>query len=205
MTATKLSPAGSKAKVQRVAAKKMAVHTSMRATSAGSIVSGKGRDIGAINHVLSPQNGNNPRTRANVLSFFQKTFCYFLGQPEYINEMGMVKIIHERLPTSVVETMLGEGVVWAELEKALIPRRTFTHRIKNNEPLSVEESDRAVRMARILAQAESVFGDKSKAMHWLRHSMKKFDGNTPMQLMDTDAGSRLVEEALIQIEEGFFA
>jgi putative toxin-antitoxin system antitoxin component (TIGR02293 family) len=87
----------------------------------------------------------------------------------------------------------------------LIPRRTFTHRIKNNERLSVEESDRAVRIARILAQAESVFGNKDKAMNWLRSRMKKFADLAPMQLMDTDAGSRLVEEALIQIDEGFFA
>lgn len=203
MTTAKSTPETRKGKAQKPAvAKRMSGLTATHVKPVGRIVS---KTASGMTVKPSLRNGRNPRTRANAWSDFQKTFNDFLGQPESLNELGMVKKIHERLPTTVVEKMLDEGVAWTELEKVLIPRRTFAHRIKNNERLSVEESDRAVRMARILAQAEAVFGNKDKAMHWLRCSMKKFDGNTPMQLMDTDAGSRLVEEALIQIDEGFFA
>ena len=149
--------------------------------------------------------GETPRTRNQVRTNYRKNFSYFLGQAEDINELAMVQKIHERLPTTVVEKFLDIGIMWPELEIMLIPRRTFTHRLTNNEPLTVVESDRAVRMARVLALAESVFDNKERAMRWLRKEMKRFNGNTPIQMMDTDTGSRMVEEALTQIDEGFFA
>jgi hypothetical protein len=33
----------------------------------------------------------------------------------------------------------------------------------------------------------------------------RFDGEAAIALIDTDIGARLVEEALIQIDEGYFA
>ncbi|MBV8829535.1 MAG: DUF2384 domain-containing protein, partial [Acidobacteriaceae bacterium] len=32
-----------------------------------------------------------------------------------------------------------------------------------------------------------------------------FEGETPMHMLETEAGARLVEEMLIQIDEGMFA
>jgi len=49
-----------------------------------------------------------------------------------------------------------------------VPRRTFAHRLKRREPLTVEETDRAIRLARVAELAERVFGDKGKANRWLR-------------------------------------
>jgi putative toxin-antitoxin system antitoxin component (TIGR02293 family) len=71
--------------------------------------------------------------------------------------------------------------------------------------LTIDESDRAVRLARVVAQTESVFGNKDKALAWLRQPMKRFEGNTPIEMLASDVGSRMVEEALVQIDEGFFA
>lgn len=68
-----------------------------------------------------------------------------------------------------------------------------------------EYSDQAVRVEKIIAQAETVFMSKDKAMNWLQISMKRFDGKTPMEMITTDSGRRLVEEALIQIDEGYFS
>jgi putative toxin-antitoxin system antitoxin component (TIGR02293 family) len=204
MTTSKPTPETRKGKPQKAAAaKKMPDFVVRSANQAGRGFTKSKTVIGAVKNSL--QTGRNPQSRDSTRSAYRKSFNYFLGQSEVMNELGVVQKIHERLPTNVVEKFLGEGIAWIELEKVLIPRRTFTHRIKNNERLSVEESDRAVRIARILAQAESVFGNKDKAMNWLRSRMKKFADLAPMQLMDTDAGSRLVEEALIQIDEGFFA
>lgn len=119
--------------------------------------------------------------------------------------MGIVKLVHERLPVNVVDLFLAEGVTQQEVDKLVAPRRTLTHRRANKERLTVDESDRAVRLARVVAQTESVFDNKDKAMRWLRHPMKRFEGRTPIEMLDTDVGSRLVEEALVQIDEGFFA
>ncbi|MFP3663021.1 MbcA/ParS/Xre antitoxin family protein, partial [Burkholderia sp. SIMBA_043] len=71
--------------------------------------------------------------------------------------------------------------------------------------LSPEESDKAIRLARIVAQATATFGDQDKAMAWLRHGLQRFGGRTSLDMSSTEHGARLVEEALTQIDEGYFA
>jgi putative toxin-antitoxin system antitoxin component (TIGR02293 family) len=131
-------------------------------------------------------------------------FSGLLEQKRSADDLDVVKLVHNRLPVSVVDRLLDEGVTRQELE-LVTPARTLAHRRAKAERLTVEESDRAVRLARVVVQAESVFGDKEKAMTWLRRSLKRFDGRTPLAMLATDTGSRLVEEALVQIDEGFFA
>ena len=132
-------------------------------------------------------------------------FSALLEQPALINEMAVVKLVQERLSVNVIDHFLTEGVTQQEVDKLIAPRRTQTHRRANAERLTVDESDRAVRLARVVAQTESVFDNKIKAMHWLRQPMKRFEGRSPIDMLETDVGSRLVEEALVRIDEGFFA
>ena len=86
-----------------------------------------------------------------------------------------------------------------------MPRRTQTHRRARHEALSRAESDRAVRLARIAALGEQVFGDRGRAWHWLRATKRQFKGRSPLQLTGTEAGARLVEELLYRIDEGMAA
>lgn len=127
-----------------------------------------------------------------------------LDQPEFASDMEMVNLIHNRLSLGVIDRLLAQGVTKQELN-LVAPARTLAHRRANAEPLTIEESDRAVRLARVVAQADAVFGNQEKAMNWLRHSLKRFEGRTPLEMLATDVGSRLVEEALAQIDEGFYA
>jgi putative toxin-antitoxin system antitoxin component (TIGR02293 family) len=69
----------------------------------------------------------------------------------------------------------------------------------------LDESDRAARVARVVALAERVFADKDAGMRWLRAPKERFSGCTAMEMLATEAGSRLVEEMLYQIDEGIFA
>jgi putative toxin-antitoxin system antitoxin component (TIGR02293 family) len=87
----------------------------------------------------------------------------------------------------------------------IIPARTLKHRKSKRQPLSKEESERVVRTARILATANAVLGDANSALAWLRSPKKRFEGRAPLQLLATEPGGRLVEEMLIQIDEGMFA
>ena len=52
--------------------------------------------------------------------------------------------------------------------EASIPPRTLPHRLAKGERLTVDESDRALRLARIIAMAEITFGDHAKALAWSR-------------------------------------
>ena len=127
-----------------------------------------------------------------------------LDQTGFVSDMAMVNLIRNRLPLSVIDRLLLLGVTKQEIN-LVAPARTLAHRRANDEPLTIEESDRALRLARVVAQTEVVFGNREKAMGWLRRPMKRFEGKAPIEMLTTDVGSRLVEEALTQIDEGFYA
>lgn len=91
-----------------------------------------------------------------------------------------------------------------EIEELVVPKRTLARRKANQEPLTPEETDKALRLARISAEADRVFGDPSKAYRWLRHPNPVFHGKTPLELLKTEAGAMLVDELLGQIDHGMF-
>jgi putative toxin-antitoxin system antitoxin component (TIGR02293 family) len=74
-----------------------------------------------------------------------------------------------------------------------------------HQPLSTEESDKAVRVARITAMAEHVFRAPERAWRWLRKPKRRFQGKSPIEMLATEAGARLVEEMIIQFEYGMAA
>jgi putative toxin-antitoxin system antitoxin component (TIGR02293 family) len=104
-----------------------------------------------------------------------------------------------------VNRLARHGLTRDEVHSLVIHRRTFKHRKANHQKLSKEESDRAIRTARILARAEATFGGSVSALEWMRQPKLRFEGRTPIQMMTTEAGSRLVEEMLVQADEGMFA
>ncbi|MGD0488024.1 MAG: antitoxin Xre/MbcA/ParS toxin-binding domain-containing protein [Syntrophorhabdales bacterium] len=77
---------------------------------------------------------------------------------------------------------------------------------KGNEPttkrLSPVESDRLYRFARIVALAEDVFESREDAIEWLNSKQHGLGGAIPINMLQTDAGSREVEELLLRIEYG---
>lgn len=90
-----------------------------------------------------------------------------------------------------------------EVDRLVIPRRTLAHRRLRREPLSVEESDRALRLARVTTLAAATLGDEDKAMAWLRHEHRLLlGGRRPLDLSRTEAGARLVENMLARIAWG---
>jgi hypothetical protein len=58
--------------------------------------------------------------------------------------------------------------------------------------------------ARIIALANAAFGNQEKAMRWLRSKQTRFGGRSPLDAADTEQGARQVEEALAQLDEGYF-
>lgn len=128
-----------------------------------------------------------------------------LGVPRLRSDQDLVKLVEDGLAIGAIEGLRRSGLTDEEIYSLIVPRRTLTHRRARREALSREESDRAVRLARIAALAEHVFGDSKRAWHWLRAGKRHFQGRSPLQLMVTEAGARLVEELLYRIDEGMAA
>lgn len=92
-----------------------------------------------------------------------------------------------------------------EIHELVVPKRTLARRVAQNEPLSIEETDKAVRLARVDKLAAKVFGDSEKASRWLRKPKASLGGETPLAYLATEAGARAVEEMLNGIDHGIFA
>jgi putative toxin-antitoxin system antitoxin component (TIGR02293 family) len=128
-----------------------------------------------------------------------------LGVRRLRSDQDLVRLVEERLAVGVVEGLRHSGLTDDEIYSLIVPRRTLTHRRARREALSREESDRAVRIARIAALGEQVFGDAERAWRWLRATKRQFAGRSPLQLAATEAGARLVEELLYRVDEGMAA
>jgi len=128
-----------------------------------------------------------------------------LGFSKIRSGEDLASLVEKRLPAMAVKALVRGGLSDAEVYQLIVPRRTLAHRIAKHQPLSKDESDKAVRVARITAMAEQVFGEPGRAWRWLRKSKRRFDGRTPVEMLATEAGARLVEEMIGQIEYGIFA
>lgn len=120
-------------------------------------------------------------------------------------ELDLARAVSDGLPISVSSSLIQHGLTKEEFFSIVIPARTFKHRKSRVESLSRDESDKALRAARVLAYAERVFSNREKALSWMRKPKKRFGGETPMHMLQTEAGARLIEEMLTQIDEGMFA
>ncbi len=128
-----------------------------------------------------------------------------LGQTPLRSDRDLARLVEDRLPLTSIEALAAHGITDVEIYSFVVPRRTLVHRKTRRERLTHEESDRAVRIARISALSEEVFGNDAKAARWLRKSKARFEQKTPLEMLRTEAGARLVEEMLLQLDYGFTA
>jgi putative toxin-antitoxin system antitoxin component (TIGR02293 family) len=119
--------------------------------------------------------------------------------------IDLVKLVRHGLPVGTVEYVLDSGrLTLAELDHIVLPRKTLANRRKLGT-LTPEQSDRLVRVARVLAAAEETFGSREKAGAWLRRPTQVLAGEAPLHLLDTDEGARAVETLLGRIGHGIAA
>src|ERR1700677_5061642 len=89
----------------------------------------------------------------------------WLGVKSAASEQEILRIVEERLAASVIKRLLGLGLDRAEIDATVIPSRTLQHRRSRRERLTLEESDRVLRLVRILSTAEAVYGNRER--HWV--------------------------------------
>jgi putative toxin-antitoxin system antitoxin component (TIGR02293 family) len=121
------------------------------------------------------------------------------------SDQDLIRLVEAGLSLKVVERLIQRGLSRDEVFLIIINPRTLKHRRSKREPLSKEESERAVRAIRILARAQAVLGSQDHALRWLRTPKKRFEGRPAMEMLSTETGGRMVEQMLVQIDEGMFA
>jgi putative toxin-antitoxin system antitoxin component (TIGR02293 family) len=116
------------------------------------------------------------------------------------------RAVHTGLPQKSVEhvvaavfTNKSEGLIY---KRHIIPDATWKRRQVNNERLSVSESEKAERLARVFAAAEFVLEDRNEAQQWLVRRHPELENKAPVEVAQTEIGARRVEEVLSRLLYG---
>ena len=118
------------------------------------------------------------------------------------SQADLALAVRKRLPLAALLGLARAGLSDQEIEQFVTPQRTRRHRAEKKQPLTVEESDRAVRLLRVQTVAEETFGNVDKANAWLRRSLAELHGEKPLAVAQTEAGARVIETILGKIAWG---
>jgi putative toxin-antitoxin system antitoxin component (TIGR02293 family) len=123
------------------------------------------------------------------------------------NPDDLAELVRKGLPASAV-TALAERLDVGSIalsQKLGIPQRTLARRLNQQSRLTAAESDRTVRLARVYATAIEMIGDEQKAVQWLLAPNRALGGERPLDRLDTDLGTRDVEDILGRIAYGVYS
>ena len=126
--------------------------------------------------------------------------AYPLGDP-----MALVGLVREGVPWQDYQgVMRGLGLKDQVAAGVLhIPARTLARR--KGGRLDPQESERLMRLVRLVVKATDILGTRAKAMRWLEAPNRALEGVPPISLLDTDIGTQAAEAVLTRIEFGVFS
>jgi putative toxin-antitoxin system antitoxin component (TIGR02293 family) len=127
------------------------------------------------------------------------------GEATLRSESEMEAALRKGLPMSALGAIRQNwNLTIVELAESLaIPKSTLMRLLTNKQKrMATGQSDRAYRLAAILALAEEAIGDRRKAQHWLKQPNQALGSVTPLHALETEIGSRRVEQVLGRIAYG---
>jgi putative toxin-antitoxin system antitoxin component (TIGR02293 family) len=110
-----------------------------------------------------------------------------------------------RAPADALAALAEQGYSEEEIFTLVVPKRTLARRHAAHDLLTIEETDKLLRLKRIAILAQRVFGDADKAHRWLRKPKRELKGETPLAFLASETSARVVEEMLHRIEHGIYA
>lgn len=94
----------------------------------------------------------------------------------------------------------------SEIGKALLIAPSTMSRRKARGYLRPDESDRVIRLARVLDLAVSMMnGNEESAVMWMLTPREIFNGESPLMRSETEIGVRDVEDLIGRIRSGVFS
>jgi putative toxin-antitoxin system antitoxin component (TIGR02293 family) len=91
-----------------------------------------------------------------------------------------------------------------EMSKILnVSERTY-HRYNSDTVFDTATSEKLLQLTALYTKGEDVFDSLENFKIWMRHPHVLFEMKTPLELLDTNTGFRLVEDELGRIEYGVY-
>lgn len=119
-----------------------------------------------------------------------------------LDEQDLIEAVRKGLPYDAYERLLDVlGIPSRELAEVLMISERTLRRRRAEGQLAAEESDRLVRVARLVELTLLVFeGDAERAMQWFTRSKSRLNGESPLVRSNTELGAHEVEDMLYAIE-----
>lgn len=155
---------------------------------------------------LRPSSGRAAKVEVSVFSLAEAAAEKLGGRDSIgfrvVSDADMAKAVERGFAVKAIAALGKRGVTDEEIANLIIKPRTLSHRREKRQKLTVDESDRAARVARVMALAEKTFANYDKADRWLHRNLNALDGRRPIDLVRTAAGARIVEDILARIAWG---
>jgi len=117
---------------------------------------------------------------------------------------NLIEQIKRGFPVSVIDKIVAELDISQKelLEIISLSSATLTRR-RNEKRLSLKESDRLYRVARVYGAVLQLFeGDKDATRRWLNEPAKLLRSDTPLHHLSTEAEADEVQDLIGRLEHG---
>lgn len=116
-----------------------------------------------------------------------------------------IKTIRQGIKPELIESFLNDQsfVIKDVLNRLKITTSTYFAKKKDHKLLDSSSTEKFLRLFSVVQNAEEILGNL-EAKNWLYRKIPSLGDQVPMDLLDTEAGHRLVEQALLQIRYGIY-
>ncbi|MDP3759689.1 MAG: DUF2384 domain-containing protein [Ramlibacter sp.] len=130
--------------------------------------------------------------------------------------LARVRLIKAGLPADFLDRLSRQMNMPKErLLPALgIAQATVSRKVRESKPLSSDDSERALGMARLVGQVEAMVQESGEpegfnaaewVAQWLEEPLAALGGQRPADLMDTAEGQAIVSNMLARMQSGAYA
>lgn len=129
-----------------------------------------------------------------------------LSRLPFDNNLHLAALVGKGVPANILDEI---ATVFGLSPQKLAPvvqiaPRTLMRRRAGNALLKPDETERTLRLGRLLSQATQVFADTDAVGRWFRTPLAALGQKTPLEICSTEPGAREVEQLLGRIEHGVF-
>lgn len=130
--------------------------------------------------------------------------------------MEQVRLVKSGVPASVVDAMARRMAVPKEklIGTLGLARATIDRKVRENKPLTADESSRVLGMARLVGQVQAMVEESGQpagfdaaewVARWLEQPLPALGGQRPAELMDTPEGQTIVAQLVARMQSAAYA
>ena len=129
-----------------------------------------------------------------------------IGPFRWLNEQEIITRSRQGLLRAEADRVAAlVGITDKEMAAALGLSTSYLHRLKLDQRISQDASERLLLLENLLQHALDTFEGKfDTVLNWLRSPLRELEYQTPLQILDTVTGYLLVDRVLGRIDHGIF-